>query len=200
MKRYCFELGMLKTNCYLLENEHTRRAVVIDPGDSASTIIQFLSMHALELDAIFLTHGHFDHTGGLRGLHAATNARVYLHPDDEHLDSHLSRENLIVTDHFADGQDVTQAGMTFHVLSTPGHSPGSVCLLVDELLFSGDTLFAGTCGRTDLAGGDYEKMMSSLRRLAALPGNYTLLPGHGEESTLDVERAENCYLREATGE
>ena len=109
----------------------------------------------------------------------------------------MSHGKLVYTDTYADGDEIAVGSLAVHVLHTPGHTMGSVCLMAENALFTGDTLFAGACGRTDFAGGSFDAMLSSLKRLGQLPGDFDVYPGHGEASTLAAERAENPYLREA---
>ena len=127
----------------------------------------------------------------------AARCPVWLCEADTVLPERLTAGPLYYTDTYADGDTVEVGSLRFTVLETPGHTPGSVCLLCENVLFSGDTLFAGSCGRVDLAGGLPAQMGTSLKRLAELPGNYAVLPGHGPATTLDAERADNPYLREA---
>ena len=108
-----------------------------------------------------------------------------------------NNESGLKMEFYEDGDEISMDSITFRVLETPGHTPGSVCLLCGNLLFAGDTLFAGSCGRTDFPGGSWKAMLASLKRLSALPGDYTVLPGHGEASTLDQERQTNPYMKEA---
>ena len=188
-------LGEMSTNCYCIRGKDGR-AVVIDPAARGDRIAAWLEQQGLTLDAIFLTHAHFDHIGGLKLLQEKTGAPVYLKKEDLAIVPVLSYGRM--TDDSRDyGETVTAAGLEFKVLHTPGHTPGSVCLLVEKALFSGDTLFAGCCGRTDLAGGDPTEMSRSLKKLYTLEGNYTVYPGHEDPTELDTERRVNPYLREA---
>ena len=187
-------LGDYQTNCYILHNEDNRDCVILDPGYEPEIISRFLEEKGLTLRAILLTHCHFDHVGAVKDLAAQTDCRVYLCQKDLAMPPMLTNGPLYYTDTYADGDTVTQAGIPFRVLETPGHTPGSVCLITGGNLFSGDTLFAGSCGRTDLPGGDSRAMRDSLRRLAALKENYNVYPGHGSASTLDREKQTNPYL------
>ena len=190
-----FPLGPLDTNCYLLSGGEGR-AVIVDPAANGEGILKKLEDLHLSLDAVFLTHGHYDHIGGADALHKATGAKVYLHPDDLETVQTLGR-GLLTVSSLPYPKTVQAGGLDFTVYHTPGHSPGSVCLQTENLLISGDTLFFGTCGRTDLPGGSWEKMMQSLRFLSSLEGNLSVCPGHGEISSLDAERSYNPYLLEA---
>ena len=187
-------LGDYQTNCYILHQEGNRDCVVIDPGYEPEIILSYLREKDLTLQAILLTHGHFDHVGAVRELAAQTDCRVYINPKDLSLPPMLTAGPLYHTGTYADSDRVTLAGMDTLVLETPGHTPGSVCLLIDAHMFAGDTLFAGSCGRTDLPGGDPRAMRDSLRRLAKLEGNFFVHPGHGPGSTLDREKQTNPYL------
>ena len=191
-------LGPLETNCYVVYDEATRACALIDPGAQPQKITNCLAENALKLQLILLTHAHFDHTGALRSLHESfPDVPIYVSAQDTDETTNMSHGNLVYTDTFLDGDDISMPPFTFHVLATPGHTLGSSCLVCGDTIFSGDTLFAGCCGRTDLPGGNAAQMMASLRRLAELPGDYRVLPGHGESSTLEQERQTNYYMREA---
>ena len=187
-------LGDYQTNCYILHQEGNRDCVVIDPGYEPEIILSYLSEKGLTLRAILLTHGHFDHVGAVRELAAQTDCRVYINPKDLSLPPMLTAGPLYYTNTYGEGDLLDIAGISFRVLETPGHTPGSVCLMAEQNLFSGDTLFSGSCGRTDLPGGDYRAMKESLKRLAALREDYNVYPGHGSNTTLAWEQKTNPYL------
>ena len=191
-----FQLGSLGTNCYIVREE--KGCAIIDPGDAGDALANWLDNAGLIPEAVLLTHGHYDHVGGVEALRSRyAGLPVYVHEADTHLTPDLSR-GLQWTHHYNEGDTLTVGGVDFRVLHTPGHTPGSVCLLAGDALFSGDTLFAGSCGRTDFPGGSWTQMLSSLRRLSKLEGNLQVLSGHGESSTLDAERSYNPYMKEAT--
>ena len=201
MKVKMMQVGPIGTNCYILEDDTTGKAAVIDPGDEAGRILKVLEEDKVEVEYILLTHGHYDHTTGVPELHRALpQAKIYIHKADANgagsqlfpLASQV--EGLLYYD---DGDKLTLGSLTIEVLHTPGHSKGSVTLKVGDVLFSGDTLFAGSCGRTDLAGGSYAEIMASLKRLGELEGDYHVCPGHDVTSTLERERKSNPFLREA---
>ena len=189
------ELGIYFVNCYLIHEEHSRSCIAIDPGGNADKVIKFLEENNLTLEAILLTHGHFDHVGAVKDLHEKTQCKVYLHTDDLLLPENFTAGPLFYTHEYGEGDILELAGLTIKVWHTPGHTEGSVCLFVDDAIFSGDTLFCHSCGRTDLPGGDPKAIMQSLARLKALEGDYRVLPGHAEDTTLDYERKTNPYLR-----
>lgn len=188
--------GSLYTNCYMAWGD-TEGCFLVDPGFQADQILDQVRARGKKVEAILLTHGHFDHIGGVKEIAAQTGCKVYIHEADLALPSQLTMGTLPYTDHYADGDTLELAGLKVQVVHTPGHTPGGVCLLCGNAIFSGDTLFAGTCGRTDLPGGDYKIMLQSLSRLAALTEDYRVLPGHGEDSLLSYERRSNPYMQGA---
>ncbi len=201
MKATALTVGSIGTNCYILYQEDTKAAVVIDPSDEAALVEARIAALGLTPRAILLTHGHFDHGGDLGRLLARWPVPVYCHPADRDLPTWLTH-GVVFDRELADGQTLGLAGMEFSVLHTPGHTPGSVCFLCreGELMFTGDTLFQGSCGRTDLPGGNWKQMAASLRRLAELRENWAVYPGHGDSTTLDAEREENPYMEMALRE
>lgn len=198
-------VGPLETNCYIFGCPETRRAIVIDPGAEGGRIRKMLADHGYELDKVVLTHGHGDHIMALDEVLAGSGAEVMIHGEDtvllrdadRNLSSLLGRSfefHKPVTE-LEDGQEITVGSRTLKVLHTPGHTRGSVSLAGEGLVFSGDTLFLGGVGRTDLPGGSMTVLMSSIRdKLLALPGTTKVYPGHGPDTTIRAEREENPYL------
>ena len=195
------QVGPIGTNCYLLEDEKAHVAAVIDPGDEAGHILQVIKGDGVDVKYILLTHGHYDHTTAVPELHQALpQAEIYIHKADANgAGSRLFPLAGQIPDlkFYDEGDALTLGELTIQVLHTPGHSKGSVTLKVGDVLFCGDTLFAGSCGRTDLAGGSYDEIMASLKKLGELPGDYHVCPGHDVTSTLERERRSNPFLREA---
>ena len=194
-------VGPIGTNCYILEDEKTGLAAVIDPGDEADKILKALREDGVTVEYILLTHGHYDHTTAVPDLHKALpQAKIYIHRADANGAGNQlfplagQVEGLRYYD---EGDELKLGTLTIQVLHTPGHSKGSVTLKVADVLFCGDTLFAGSCGRTDFAGGSYAEIMDSLKRLGELEGDFYVCPGHDITSTLERERRSNPFLREA---
>ena len=188
-------LGAYQTNCYLVWEEAADTCVVIDPGYQAQTILYEAKKLGKTIAAILLTHGHFDHVGAVRDLAADTDCPVYIHEADLAMPAQMTAGPLYYTNTYAEGDFVELAGLSFKALHTPGHTPGSVCLQCENAIFSGDTLFWGSCGRTDLPGGSWNTIRTSLRRLADLSGDYDVYPGHGDATRLDFERKYNPYMQ-----
>lgn len=172
------KVGSLQTNCYIITDEATKEAAVIDPGDEANLILP--EIEGLKVKAIFLTHGHPDHFGAVDELKILTKAPLYMNWDDGWFLEPDAQLN--------ESQEIKIGSLTFKVIATPGHSLGGVCLLVEDCLFSGDTLFFGTWGRTDLPGGSEAAMQKSLRRLGTLPPATRVFPGHGRPTTIQQEK------------
>ena len=201
----CMTVGAYETNCYLVADEATLDCAVIDPGSDASTILNYLEETRLHCRFVLLTHGHFDHTGAVSDVLADTEAKLMMHKADVGVSVGGDYYRFVPpedTGFYADGDVVCVGGLSFTVLETPGHTPGSVCLLCsapegDRVLFSGDTLFRDSCGRTDFPGSSTDDMLRSLKRLAELPGDCEVYPGHGFSSTLARERSANYFMAAA---
>ena len=193
-------VGDLETNCYLVTNEQTLESVVIDPGDESNTILDYLESNHLRCKAIFLTHGHYDHVGAVDAIQEETGSTVYMNAKDDAKNMHSFHFPFTLPEngrYYDDGDIITVAGIDFTILSTPGHTPGSVVILAEDALFTGDTLFRGSCGRTDLDGGNMEEMLQSLKKICLLEGDYEVYPGHMDCSSLIRERNFNYYCRAA---
>lgn len=197
-------VGALDTNCYVLKNPGTRDAIVIDPGADLTLIQDTLHRMDAVCRLILLTHGHFDHILAVGDLRAPNHAPVCIHEADAHLLTERDMFSALIPSDprpfdpaefvFTKEGAYTAAGFEFYVMPTPGHTPGSVCYIFDGLMFTGDTLFRNSIGRTDL-GGDEEQLRRSLKALKNLPGDYDVYPGHDEPTTLSDERRNNPYLK-----
>ena len=193
MEMLAMSVGSYRTNCYMLwEND---QCVLVDPGFEPELILEQVLCKNKKVAAILLTHGHFDHVGGVKHIAQETGCPVYIHELDANLPSRHTNGDIYHTHTYDEGDVLEIAGMTFRVLHTPGHTPGCVGLLCGDLMLSGDTLFAGTCGRTDIPPyGNPPQMKASLTRLKNLEGDYAVFPGHGHSSTLEEERKTNPYM------
>lgn len=200
MKINSIMVGPIMTNCYLLQDENAKVCALIDPGDDAKQVEMMVDNSGCTLQYILLTHGHFDHWGAVRPLLEKYNVPVYIHREDvtdrvggdlllQRLDEQHQR-------YYDEGDELILGDMTLRVMHTPGHSKGSVCLVVGDVIFAGDTLFRTSCGRTDFPGGDYREMLSSLARLGRMEGNYHVYSGHERDSELDYERRYNPYMKQ----
>ena len=196
-------VGVLQANCYVVYDEGSRAAVVIDPGGNAAKIKRTLEEKGLRLAAIIHTHDHWDHTAGTDALQKATGAPLYRHPEDPKsglLNRSRKSDQEKIFD-LADGQELVFGPLKFQVLHTPGHSRGHICLSAEGELFSGDLLFQDGVGRTDLKGGSERELIKSLnQRLAHLPDQTVVHPGHGPATTLGQERITNPYFRSLRGQ
>jgi len=202
-------VGPLACNCAILVDEATGLAAVVDPGDEPARILAGLERAGARAVTLLHTHAHFDHIGGTAGVHRATGAAVALHPADRFLYDILVQQGKLfgfrfeapvaVTAELSDGDEIAVGASTIRVIHTPGHSPGSTCFLLGgetPVLFTGDTLFRGSIGRTDLWGGSLETIERSIReRLYVLPDGLDVVPGHGEATTIGRERRENPFVR-----
>jgi glyoxylase-like metal-dependent hydrolase (beta-lactamase superfamily II) len=195
-------VGQLETNCYILTDENTKKCAIIDPGAEANTILDYIESNNLTPVAIFITHGHFDHIMALEELVEVTEIPTYIHELEYDKDAKGNRHKLSThskLNFYSEGDEIEVGNLKVTILETPGHSLGSVTIKCEDALFTGDTLFSGDCGRTDLEGGSYATILKSLKRLAELEGNYEVYPGHEESTTLDKERKFNRNMREALG-
>ena len=201
-------VGMLGCNCSVFGDEATREAIVVDPGDEIDEIEAILDRHALTLKAIVITHAHIDHIGGAARLKQKRGAPVYMNSNDQTLYDHLDMQAAWLGMETPDRTEIDtparegetlRAGSTeFHVLHTPGHTPGSLCLWIpsEMKLVAGDTLFRESVGRTDLPGGDAHAIVRSIReKLFTLPENTVVIPGHGRTTTIAHEREFNPFVR-----
>lgn len=195
-------VGQLETNCYIVTDEKTLECAVIDPGDESGAILDYVEDNHLKCLAILLTHGHHDHVGAVLPVMEETGAPVYIHrldSDPQPGESGMKFPLPKGGSYYDDGDEVRVGELVFRVMHTPGHTPGGVTLVCGNAVFCGDTLFRGSCGRTDLPGGDMDAELLSLRRICALPGDYEVYPGHMDQTSLERERNYNYYCREAMG-
>lgn len=181
----------LYTNCFLLVGDKGH-AVAVDPAADAARFTEALEQEGGTLTHIFLTHGHHDHIGSVEPLRAKYGAKVYIAKPD------ADQFGIKADEFFTDGQELAVDDMSFKVITTPGHTPGSVCIACGDLLFTGDTLFAGDIGRTDFPGGSMEQMKKSLAKLRdGIAEDLQVLPGHEEFSSMDNEKKNNPYMKQA---
>ena len=193
-------VGQLETNCYVVTDENALVCAVIDPGDESNTILDYIEDNKLSCKAILITHAHFDHVSAVNAMLEATGAELYMCEKDLELAKTGASGRFTPpenTHFYKDGDEVKVAGLTFKVMETLGHTPGGVTLICGDALFTGDTLFRGSCGRTDLPGGDMRAELRSLKRIASLEGDYEVYPGHAESPMLSIECEHNPYVRHA---
>lgn len=211
-----FVVGDVATNCYLVYDEKTLEGAIVDPGDNADKLLKEIENARIKLKYILLTHAHFDHILAVGAIKRGTGAQVVVGKEDEYLfDAQASlspfgaygRQLMAKFDFpgadiwITEDLELTFGGMKLKFYSTPGHTPGSYIIQLDDsILFTGDTLFCQSCGRTDLPGGSWPDMLKSLKKLYNLPGDYRVLPGHEGLSTLEHERTTNPYMRQAVKE
>jgi glyoxylase-like metal-dependent hydrolase (beta-lactamase superfamily II) len=200
-------VGPLQCNCSIVGDESSREAIVIDPGDEISSILDILKKHNLTVKQIVVTHAHIDHVGGAMKLKQATGAPILLNENDSALLAMLDVQaswlgmrppgDVTIDQSLAEGDVVKAGSLEAQVIHTPGHTEGSICLLFapQKVLIAGDTLFAGSIGRTDLPGGNYKKIIDSLQgKLLSLADETLVIPGHGPATTIGRERESNPFL------
>ena len=199
-------VGPIMANCYIIGCERTKTAAVVDPGDEPNRILMALAEDKLTLKYILNTHGHFDHVGGNKGLKDATGADIIIHTLDAPMLTHLSStassmglpriENSPPPDRTVeDGDTITFGDITLTVIHTPGHSAGGVSFFTDSVVFAGDTLFAGSVGRTDFPGGDFNLLKESIqKKLFVLGDHVTVYPGHMGKTTIEIEKKYNPFV------
>ena len=202
LKIDALSLGAYQTNCYIVHDSAASSCAIIDPGYDAAAVLAKTASIGLTVDAILLTHGHFDHVGAVEEIVAKTGCKLWMTEADwsQRISPMTAYFYPIANCDFTevqfceDGEVIHAGGLTFTVIATPGHTWGSVCYLCEDAMFCGDTLFAGACGRIDLPGGDRAAMVHSLERLTEMTTDYQVFPGHGGSSTLFREQQTNPYL------
>ena len=195
-------VGQIQTNCYVVTDTNTKACAIIDPGDESHLIAGYLEENGLAPHAIFFTHGHYDHTMAADDLVRKFRVPVYIHRADTTSDTRPTPYRYLAcekTKFYEHGDEFPVGDLVFHVIGTPGHSPGSVCLKVGDCLFTGDTLFRDDCGRTDLPGGNAAVLLESMAKIDQLTGVEDVFPGHMDATTLERERRFNVYLRRGAG-
>ncbi len=208
MQTRVIPVTLFQSNCSIVWDELSMEGIVVDAGGDAERVAKFIAEEGISVKAIFLTHGHVDHVSGTNKLKDVTGAKAWLHPADNLLAEQtrhqcqmfgIPMEEAPVVDHaLADGQQHTFGSLSFEILHTPGHSPGSCCLYfadaTEPLLVAGDLLFAGSIGRMDLPGGDQQQMKASLERIKKLPDATVVISGHGPGTSIGQEKKQNPYL------
>jgi len=196
-------VGPLECNCYLIVDEHSKATLLVDPGDEPDEIIDVINENNLKIKYIICTHAHFDHVGAVSDIKQKTGAPIIIHHDEQEIYAGTREQAALwgfelgefpVPDILVSEGDMLEIGsLKFKIIHTPGHTPGSICLLGKEILITGDTIFAGSVGRTDLHGGDMLQLKNSFKRLISLSEEIKILPGHGPETTVGREKKENFF-------
>ena len=193
-----FTVGMLATNCYIVSSQQTKDAIIIDPGldfsSEANQIVDYITQGALKVKFIVNTHGHSDHVSGDPFFQEKYNVSICIHKDDAQSLEEFEKNKFPANVILGDGSLIVFGNESLKVMHTPGHTPGSICLLGERLVFTGDTLFAEGIGRTDLPGGSDREMQLSLKKLVRLPDNFLIYPGHGPASIMGEEKRINSFL------
>ncbi len=205
MKIKKFEVGPLFVNCYVVYDDNTKKAIVIDPGDEPDLILDFINEEGLYVKYIICTHGHFDHIGSVKEIKEGTGAEILLHEYD--LEIYRNSPEVAIQffgieidpqpepDRLLKDNEIIQINnIQLKIIHTPGHSPGSISIYTNGYLFTGDTLFAGSIGRTDISGGNLNELINSLKKISTLPLETTVLPGHGPKTDIKTEINTNPYL------
>lgn len=199
-----FPAGLMQANCYIAGDEKSREGIVVDPGGDVHKIIEKCEKNKLDIRYIILTHGHGDHIGAAYDLRHATDAKILMNKKDEFLVQHGNREltamfndiKVFEIDQYINDKDVIKiSGLDIEIIETPGHTPGGVCLKIEDIVISGDTLFLGSVGRTDFKMSSHEELIKSIKeKLLALPDSTIVYPGHGNQTTIGYERKYNPFL------
>lgn len=206
MKIKKFEVSPLFVNCYVVYDDNTKETIVIDPGDEPDLMLDFIKEEGLNLKYILCTHGHFDHIGAVKEIKEGTGASILLHEKDIEIYRHSPE---VAIQFFGmeidpqpepdrllkDGEIIKIGNIQFKVMHTPGHSPGSISIYTNGYLFTGDTLFKGSIGRTDIPGGNLNELLNSLKKLSSLPSETVILPGHGPKTDLGTEVKTNPFYQ-----
>ncbi|MCT4621466.1 MAG: MBL fold metallo-hydrolase [Marinisporobacter sp.] len=201
------QAGVYAVNCYIVVCEDTKKACVIDPGGDADEILKYIEKNGLTLEFILLTHAHGDHIGGIPKLKEMKNVPIFLHKEDEgmlmdaskNLSSMMSGPNVGASPDklISDGDVISLGNLKLNIIHTPGHTRGGICIKVLDILFTGDTLFANSIGRTDFEGGSFEQIIDSIKRkLLVFDDGVKVLPGHGPYSTIGAERIHNPFINQ----
>ena len=191
-------------NMYILIDEETKKCAVVDPGGASDKILNYIKVNSLELEYILLTHGHGDHIGAVNTIKSRTNAKVVAHNDEQELlndnrknlsySMHCGPQELNADIYVHDKEKLELGNLKLSFIHTPGHTKGSMCIRVNDDMFTGDTLFAGSIGRTDFYSGDYKQIEKSLKKLSKFEDKVKVHPGHGPSSTLGIEKMSNPYM------